>query len=67
LPLKTGVFEVVPVTTSTLLVVKLSFALVATTISFLFKTIPSFVLTLHKVTAAALYLSMPEAAKLGRG
>jgi len=35
LPLKTGVFEVVPVTTSTWLVVELAFALVAATISFL--------------------------------
>jgi hypothetical protein len=35
-PLKTGIFEVVPVTTSTLLVVELAFALVATTISFIF-------------------------------
>jgi hypothetical protein len=60
LPLKTGVFEVVPVTTSTLLVAELAFALVATTISFLY-IIPSFALTLHKITAAALYLSMPEA------
>jgi len=61
LPLKTGVFEVVPVTTSTLLVVELAFARVATTISYRFLITPSFVLTLHKVIAAALYLSMPEA------
>jgi hypothetical protein len=34
---KDRVFKVVPTTTSTLSVVKLAFALVATTISFLFK------------------------------
>jgi len=34
---KTGVFEVVPMTTSIWLVTELAFALVAATISFLFK------------------------------
>jgi hypothetical protein len=37
LPLKTGVFEVVPETTSTLLIVELAFARVATTIFYRFK------------------------------
>jgi hypothetical protein len=61
LPLKAGVFEVVLVTTSTFVIAALAFARVPATISLVFLFNFFLSLKLHKVTAAALYLSMPEA------
>jgi hypothetical protein len=61
LPLKTGGFEVIPVTTSTLVVAALAFACVLAIISFVVVFYFFLSLNLYKVTAAALYLSMPEA------
>ena len=54
LPLKISVFEVIAVTTSTLVV---ALALLPSRPPFVLFLIPSFALMLHKVTAAALYLT----------
>jgi hypothetical protein len=61
LPLKTGVLEVIPVTTSTFVIAALAFARVPATISLVFLFDFFLLLKLHKVTVAALNLSMPEA------